>query len=355
MIDIGGIYMGHISEKALESLNAMIYELENKDKMSASDVILLRIFLKIRDEEALPWDKPFISPCINFISEKEYRGINRILLDEGEYLTMKQLIDYNQRHGTNFRLSPILDTDSMEVMRKKSSYFIVFYKQYNRKLTKDEIKDYKDGKRQPFVVFTGEDGILYKRTFTLRYYKVFNTAYIFDGGTPFPKKLGTEIVNEILPAEEIANKYLTKENIALYDDGKGRCYYSVGSDSIHLTARQYFSSSDEYYRTLFHEMTHSTGVEKRLNRASLAHYSKDKPEHCREEVIAELGSLLLASEAGLSCTPSVDNSDNYILGWFKYFYSKPTELITAMFQAEKAKDYILWWEKSDIGVEDGNG
>lgn len=345
--------MSVISDKALESLNEMISELENKDKMTATDVILLRLFIKMRDNKALPWDKPFIAPCINVISEKEYRGINRLLLDEGEYLTMKQLIEYNKKHNTNYRLSPILDTDSDKVKRKKSAYCIVFYKSYLKKLTSSEVEDYKKGKPLPFVVLI-ENGELVKKTFTMRYYKVFNTEYIFDGGTPFPKKLGNEIVNELSEPDDIANKYLKKEGIKLSYDGKGSCYYSVLFDSIHMTDKQYFSSIDEYYRTLFHEMTHSTGTKKRLDRVSLRNYSKEYDKHCKEEVIAELGSLLLASEAGLDCRPIIDNSDNYILGWFKYFYSKPSELITAMFQAEKARDYILWWNKSDIDVEDGN-
>ena len=46
-----------------------------------------------------------------------------------------------------------------------------------------------------------------------------------------------------------------------------QAYYRPSEDLINMPERYLFTSAEEeYYSTLFHEMTHATGHEKRLNR-----------------------------------------------------------------------------------------
>lgn len=67
-------------------------------------------------------------------------------------------------------------------------------------------------------------------------------------------------------AEKVANEYLTREGIR-YEKIRGdRAFYRPSEDKIVTPLPEQFEDRGEYYSTLFHEMTHSTGHEKRLNR-----------------------------------------------------------------------------------------
>ena len=105
-----------------------------------------------------------------------------------------------------------------------------------------------------------------------------------------------------------------------------------------------FNSAEEYYATKFHELTHSTGHESRLNRHGLetgiaafgsAVYSK-------EELAAEFGSAFLCAQAGI--TNTIDNSASYIAGWSKAIKADNRLVITAASQGQKAADYIMGGE-----------
>ena len=47
-----------------------------------------------------------------------------------------------------------------------------------------------------------------------------------------------------------------------------RAYYSSMNDVITIPKKQRFNSENDYYATLFHEIIHWTGGEKRLGRKS---------------------------------------------------------------------------------------
>ena len=61
--------------------------------------------------------------------------------------------------------------------------------------------------------------------------------------------------------------------------------------------RDRFEVSAEYYCTLFHELTHSTGHESRLNRFESGGFGSDP--YAREELVAELGAAFLCGHAGI--------------------------------------------------------
>lgn len=52
----------------------------------------------------MPWQNPHkFGVSINWVSKKMYRGINRMILPSGEYMTKNQLNKYNEEHGTDFK------------------------------------------------------------------------------------------------------------------------------------------------------------------------------------------------------------------------------------------------------------
>ena len=122
-----------------------------------------------------------------------------------------------------------------------------------------------------------------------------------------------------------------------------RASYSPSSDRITVPKPENFDSSDFYYQVLFHEMSHSTGHSKRLNRFSndkcLGHYGSD--DYSREELVAELGAAFLCSECKMDNSAVDENSVAYIQSWLKAFKDDPSMMMWAASRAQKSTDYIL--------------
>ena len=109
-------------------------------------------------------------------------------------------------------------------------------------------------------------------------------------------------------------------------------------DEINIDDIENFKSSNAYYSTLFHELTHSTGHEKRLNRFTKNH-CKNKSAYAYEELIADLGASYLMAEAGE--TVDIKNRSAYIQSWLHELSNDKNLIITASTKAEKAVDFIL--------------
>ena len=130
--------------------------------------------------------------------------------------------------------------------------------------------------------------------------------------------------------------------------GGNRACYWPSIDSINVPMMKRFKSSEQYYGTVFHELTHSTGHEKRLNRKTLvAGAPFGSPTYSREELVAEMGAAFLCAVAGI-VDPTIDNSAAYIGGWLSFIKSDPKALLVAGAQAQKAADFIL----GDAGIEE---
>jgi antirestriction protein ArdC len=97
-----------------------------------------------------------------------------------------------------------------------------------------------------------------------------------------------------------------------------------------------------YYSTLFHELTHSTGHEKRVNRikTNLNKFGSHSTEYAFEELVAEIGSILLGHEFNIEKTVR-DNHAKYLNSWIKALKKDYTLIATAFAQAQKAVDYFV--------------
>ena len=126
---------------------------------------------------------------------------------------------------------------------------------------------------------------------------------------------------------------------AIHYGGSEACYSSV-ADKVQLPPRHSFVSSEEHYATLFHELVHSTGHPKRLDRATVYEAAPfGSPTYSREELVAEMGAAFLCAIAGIS-DPTLRNSVGYIEHWLNFLKEDPKALVVAGAQAQKAADYI---------------
>jgi putative DNA primase/helicase len=121
--------------------------------------------------------------------------------------------------------------------------------------------------------------------------------------------------------------------------GDGACY-EPHADRITMPERDQFPSPDGYYGTAFHELGHWTGHETRLDRKFGA---RGTEEYAREELRAEIASLMLGVELGIGHQPR--EAAAYTAFWVKKLQDEPREIFRAAADAEKIRAFVLGFER----------
>ena len=282
--------------------------------MSVEAIITDRI-VKLLEQGTAPWHKPWTvrgqAPA-NAISKTEYHGINVIMLASAGY---------------------------------KSPYWLTFKQ---AKETKGTVKKGEHGnmvvfaKRQAKEVET-DSGELEERTFTvLRYYTVFNIEQTEGCQVTLPEVPKLAQHERIERCEQVYAEYPGHPEVK-HDEPSRRfqAYYAKSADYINLPALNAFEKPEEYYSVLFHELTHSTGHAKRLDRATLTDALRfGDTNYSKEELVAEMGAAFLAGLTGIDLV-TIPNSAAYLNSWIKRLKGEPKLVISAAAQAHKAVDYIL--------------
>ena len=284
---------------------------------STYEVITDRIIKQLENGVA-PWRKPWKASGepANLISQKEYRGINWLLLSCAKY---------QSRYWLTFNQAKELGAF---VKKGEHGFPVVFYKQFDKKDKENEETDTPDTDKPSFM---------------LRYYTVFNLDQI--EGLPektlaMIRKAETAGVpfEPLTACEEIVDAYEDKPPISF---GGGRAFYRPSNDTIGMPAKDSFISPPEYYSTLFHELAHSTGAQKRLGRFDPhddAHFGS--VSYSREELVAEMTAAFLCGKANIE-TATLENSAAYCDGWIKRLKGDSKLVVHAAGAAQKAADYIL--------------
>lgn len=114
-------------------------------------------------------------------------------------------------------------------------------------------------------------------------------------------------------------------------------YYSIKNNEIIVPEKEQFKSGESFYGTLFHEMTHSTGAESVLDRFKPTSFGS--PEYAREELVAELGSALVAQRYGMTKHIKED-SCAYLKGWLDELKESPQFIKTTLLDVKKAASLI---------------
>jgi len=295
------------------------------EKKSVYDIVTERILAKMA-EGKIPWRVPWRMPkgfedgyYRNGVSKKAYRGINRMLLACSEYkqpdfFTTKQV---NALGGT------IKDETRFEL--------VTFWKQSKYKKEEENSE-------------TGEIEEVLKKGIILRYYRVYNREN--TDGLPAAKVQSiaaddkSEDVLEV-EANEAAEALIAgyKDRPEIIETQNPQAYYSPSRDVVHMPNRETFCSNAEWYSSLFHELTHSTGSRKRLNREDMRTYGLGKSARAREELTAEMGAAFCCESAGI-LMPVLDNTAAYLQSWAKQFKGDPKCVVLAAQSAQKAFDWL---------------
>lgn len=323
-----------------------------------TQVLIDRILKDVEKNNTLPWLTPWLYRyAFNYKTENAYRGINRWLLPTGEYMTVNQLNTYNKENGTNYRFIKGIEWFPVLFMKK------VDVKVMRGELSTNQLGDIIDAGGK--IVRIGNNNYFYddkslevKRTYLCRRFSsVADIKWFKDekGSSP-PSKIETgEIVFEHEVPEGVVSKYTESEKIKIIFNVVNQAYFRYSTNSVHIPKKEDFKSTENFYYILYHELAHSTGIESRLNRDTIAPIRlKDTTrdtisERGKEELIAELCACLLCIETGLYNLDKEDeasflvyrNSQAYLNHWYSYLKEGKDDLVFVASEAEKAFKFIL--------------
>jgi antirestriction protein ArdC len=267
--------------------------------------------VELLEAGTVPWNKPWVGGANqtpkNLASGKPYRGINLWLLGCASY-SSPYWVSYKQAQERGG-----------QVKKGEKSSLVTFWKMFESE---------KDGEKKTIPM--------------LRYYRVFNVQQC--DGLEYPKEeLPTREFNTIEECERIVSG-MPKAPVLTHEEQ--RAYYQRNADKVNMPKKETFDTAENYYATLFHELTHSTGHESRLGRMQEKFSHFGDTTYAKEELIAEMGASFLCNVAGIM-DRTIDNSASYINSWLKALKNDRKLVVSASSKAQEAAEFILGKTKED--------
>jgi antirestriction protein ArdC len=264
-----------------------------------------------------PWAKPWKDDKgnkvtvasgfpMNFATRKQYRGINVWML-----LSAAQTSNWGRNAWATFKQIEAMGGS----VRKGSKSERVFFMSKIEKEPKGEA-----GER------VNENGMV--EIWILKTYNVFNIDQVdgielAEGATDYVTDLPDD-TSELVDALDIDLRH-----------GGNQAFFSPAGDFIAMPQPAAFDMLDAYKATLFHEMGHWTGAEKRLNREFGKRFGDSA--YAFEELVAELSAAFLAMEYGIEAKLQ---HASYIASWIRLLKDHEQAFFRAASEAQKALDFI---------------
>ena len=169
-----------------------------------------------------------------------------------------------------------------------------------------------------------------------KYYCVFNGDVI--EGIPEREKPVIDPSGRNIRAENILQYWNDNESKIIY--GGDEAFYRSATDEIFLPDKDKFLSLPEFYATALHEVGHSTGHEKRLNRNLGDGFGS--ASYAEEELRAEIASMFIEQDLGIEVDEKhIQNNSAYIQFWHDKIKDDPNVLFRAIADAEKITKYVM--------------
>lgn len=180
----------------------------------------------------------------------------------------------------------------------------------------------------------------------LRYYRVFHVDDV--EGIPASKLPANEQHDQDFdPVGECDRLVeLWNDSPKIVQGAEYACYVPA-IDTVRIPNPRRFFKAEEYYSTLFHELVHSTGHARRLNRHSkFPNHKFGSADYSQEELVAEMGAAYLCGVCGIE-NATIDNSAAYINGWLQKLKNDKKFVLQAASYAQLATDYIIGAQPHD--------
>ena len=273
------------------------------------------------------WYKAPSIPPLNGKTQRNYKGLNAfflyvIALQHGyrdpRWLTFNQVKEFGGNVKSGEKSSEIFFWTWYDKKTKKP-----FDVKTLEGMTDEEKQEYKQENVRPVIKF----------------YQVFN-AQQCDKLPEYELIQTPEMAAEERARQNgLIETVIANSEAPIQYNGGNRAYYSPMSDSIHLPEIKDFKTMQDYYATALHEIAHSTGHESRLNRSLKGIFGS--PDYAREELRAELASVFMQTELGISVEGKhFENHGSYLASWLKAVKDNPKEFYSAASDAEKISDYV---------------
>ncbi len=279
------------------------------------DGIVDEIIKKIETTPNLTWNQMVNVEFPRNLDGRFYNGANIINLNLS---TIGK--DYSSNIWGTFK---DIEKAGGKILKGEKSTSVLFFKMIDEK---DKITGEETGMRIPLF----------------REYKVFNIGQT----TLQEKDLKLEPVRKENP-EKVIEGYSKNSGVEIKTSLEGTAYYSPSLDYIVTPPIENYKNIDKYYSTVFHEITHSTGNEKRLNRDMGKIFGNEK--YAKEELVAELGAAFLMNTCGIKNDDIEKNNAAYLKSWLGVLKNDKNLLYDAAKYSQKAHDYVI--EISEVKLE----
>ena len=300
---------------------------------------LVLSLIELMQQGVAPWRKPWDGSggghhC-NLISGHRYRGSNPILLTLGMHIRGSALPFWcGYAEAKALGISPKKGSKAAMILRPQLQH---------------QAEEPEAGQREPA---NGADGAA-RCWVSYRPVAVFNAADLEGPGLaeliaarqeaagqqaqPEPERLAA--------AEAVFSAWPVPVSF-----GGDRAFYLPQVDRIQLPDRASFHSPGAFYATWAHEQVHSTGHASRLKRDLGGAFGK--PRYAREELVAELGAVLLGDR--LEIGSELQSHAAYLEHWIALLQAEPQVLFQVLGEARQAVELIVPEGVASSRDEEGN-
>ena len=310
------------------------------------------------------WKKPwFMEGALQWprnLSGREYNGMNAFMLllhCEKSGYTIPRFCTFDCVQRLNKPDKDGKELPRVSVLRGEKSFpvmlttFTCIHKETKEKIKYDEYKKLSEKEQEQYNVFP-----------RMQVFRVFNVAQtnLRETRPELWEKLEQEVARpKIEDGEHLSFApvdTMIRDNLwicPIRPKHQDSAYYSISKNEIVVPEKEQFKSGEAFYGTLFHEMTHSTGAEGVLDRIKPTAFGS--AEYAREELVAELGSALVAQRYGMAKHIKED-SCAYLKGWLNELKESPQFIKTTLLDVKRASSLITQKvDKIAMELEQGLG
>ena len=330
------------------------YKKYNNDGPSAEDKALdLFADMMIERIETISkdWSKPWITEGSlgwpKNLSGREYNGMNALMLllhceKNGYKIPRFCTFDCVQRLNkpTEKQAKEGVELPRVSVNRGEKSFpvmlttFTCIHKETKEKIKYDDYKMLSDEEKKMYNVYP-----------KMQVFRVFNVQQTnlqearpelwnkLENGDAIKLDEGDKMSFEPMDVMIRDNRWICPIK-PMHQD---KAYFSISKNEIVVPEKAQFKDGESYYGTLWHEMSHSTGIEGQLDRIKPAAFGLD--EYAREELVAELGSALVAQRYGMSKALK-EESCAYLKSWLEQLKESPQFIKTTLLDVKKASSLV---------------
>ena len=318
-----------------------------KERLDPAQAITEEI-VALMEAGTVPWQQPWRSIGVPRRHEgTPYKGINAFLLGLRTGLA---------GHGSPCWMTCLQAKDLGACVRKgETSSLVVHYGAARAKGVEDgEASPAGDRSRSDEACGeAGAEGGAYR---FLKSYRVFNACQIKGLDARFhpePDRDGTGGPEPLTRWQRFLDAIGDGSGIPTSFGGDRACYVP-SLDHVSMPELARFESAAQFYSTWWHELTHATKTEPRLDR-SFGPSRFGNEAYAKEEAVAAISQCLADQLMGFGAE-HIDNHAAYIDGWVRVLRGDRRFLFTAAAHAQRAVDWLVAAAaKGGVRLDAGHG